>query len=124
MIANHPEREQIRLENVLTALGNPLRLAVVRRLAAGGEHACGTLVHGLSKSTLTHHWRVLRESGVIWQRPCGRESLLSLRRDDIDARFPGLLDVLLNAVENDSTTDESTAKHLPESELLAAKGSV
>ena len=72
MIANHPEREQIRLENVLTALGNPLRLAVVRRLAAGGEHACGTLVQGLSKSTLTHHWRVLRESGVIWQRPCGR----------------------------------------------------
>lgn len=37
MIANHPEREQIRLENVLTALGNPLRLAVVRRLAAGGN---------------------------------------------------------------------------------------
>ncbi|CNI76750.1 ArsR family transcriptional regulator [Yersinia frederiksenii] len=116
MIANHPEREQIRLENVLTALGNPLRLAVVRRLAAGGEHACGTLVHGLSKSTLTHHWRVLRESGVIWQRPCGRESLLSLRRDDIDARFPGLLNVLLNAVENDTTTDASTAKHLPASE--------
>lgn len=109
MIANHPEREQIRLENVLTALGNPLRLAVVRRLAAGGEHACGTLVQGLSKSTLTHHWRVLRESGVIWQRPCGRESLLSLRREDIDARFPGLLAVLLSAVENDVTTDESTA---------------
>ncbi|EMQ2082088.1 ArsR/SmtB family transcription factor [Yersinia enterocolitica] len=112
MIANHPERQQIRLEKVLTALGHPLRLAVMRKLAAGGEYACGTLVHGLSKSTLTHHWRVLRESGVIWQRPCGRESLLSLRRDDIDARFPGLLDVLLNAVANDATTDESTAKHL------------
>ena len=42
MIANHPEREQIRLENVLTALGNPLRLAVVRTLAKGGEHPCGT----------------------------------------------------------------------------------
>ena len=99
MIDNHPAREQIRLENVLAALGNPLRLAIVRRLAAGGEHACGTLVQGLSKSTLTHHWRVLRESGVIWQRPCGRESLLSLRRDDIDTRFPGLMDALLNADE-------------------------
>lgn len=41
MIANHPEREQIRLENVLNALGNPLRLAVVQILANGGEHACG-----------------------------------------------------------------------------------
>ncbi|WP_114191704.1 ArsR/SmtB family transcription factor [Edaphovirga cremea] len=114
MAAHHPEREQIRLEHVLTALGNPLRLAVVRKLARGGEHASGTLVHGLSKSTLTHHWRVLRESGVIWQRPDGRENLLSLRRDDIDARFPGLLEVLLNAVENDTTTSEATAKHLPE----------
>lgn len=112
MIANHPEREQIRLENVLTALGNPLRLAVVRKLASGEEHACGQLLQGLSKSTLTHHWRVLRESGVIWQRPDGRANLLSLRREDLDARFPGLLDALLYAVENDSVTLESTACHL------------
>ncbi len=112
MIANHPEREQIRLENVLMALGNPLRLAVVQKLANGGEYACGTLLQGLSKSTLTHHWRVLRDSGVIWQRPDGRANLLSLRREDLDARFPGLLDSLLHAVENDSITLQSTARHL------------
>lgn len=98
MIANHPEPEQIRLENVLFALGNPLRLAVVKTLAEKGEQACGTLLQGLAKSTMTHHWRVLRESGVIWQRPNGRENLLSLRREDLEARFPGLLDTLLKAM--------------------------
>ena len=99
MIANHPEPEQIRLENVLLALGNPVRLEVVRILARQGEQACGTLLQGVAKSTMTHHWRVLRDSGVIWQRPNGRENLLSLRRDDLDVLFPGLLDTLLTALE-------------------------
>ncbi|MCX4090968.1 ArsR/SmtB family transcription factor [Nocardia sp. alder85J] len=97
MIAQHPERDQILLENVLSALGNPLRLRIVRVLAETGERPCGSILDGLSKSTLTHHWRVLRDSGVIWQRPAGRENLLSLRREDLDARFPGMLDVLLAA---------------------------
>jgi|GEM_PF-47302 len=114
MIPNHPDREQIRLENVLTALGHPLRLAVVRALASGGERACGSLLQGQSKSTMTHHWRVLRDSGVIWQRPYGRENLLSLRREDLDDRFPDLLDSLLGALENDPITDETTAQHLLE----------
>ncbi|MHA0914351.1 ArsR/SmtB family transcription factor [Kosakonia cowanii] len=114
MLANHPDREQLRLENVLAALGNPLRLTVVRVLAGGGEHACSAVLSGIPKSTLTHHWRVLRDSGVIWQRPFGRENLLSLRREDLDARFPGLLDVLLGAVNNDALTKESTTKNLPQ----------
>ncbi|QCR38047.1 helix-turn-helix transcriptional regulator [Nissabacter sp. SGAir0207] len=113
MIVNHPERDQIRLENVLTALGNPLRLTVVRVLAGGGEHPCSAVLSGIPKSTLTHHWRVLRDSGVIWQRPYGRENLLSLRREDLDARFPGLLDALLNAVQEDALTQAVTTQNLP-----------
>ncbi|WP_327252291.1 ArsR/SmtB family transcription factor [Streptomyces sp. NBC_01244] len=102
MTVNHPARDQITLENVFTALGNPMRLTVVRALAAGGEHPCGSLLEGVSKSTLTHHWRVLREGGIIWQRPSGRELLLSLRREDLDARFPGLLDAVLGAISADA----------------------
>jgi DNA-binding transcriptional ArsR family regulator len=99
MLPNHPEREQIRLENVLNALGNPLRLSVVRVLSAEEERTCGSLLQGQSKSTMTRHWRVLRDSGVIWQRPNGRENLLSLRREDLDARFPGLLAALLTSID-------------------------
>ncbi|KEA50950.1 MULTISPECIES: ArsR/SmtB family transcription factor [Mangrovibacter] len=95
---HHPEREQIRLENVLLALGNPIRLDVVKSLAEQGEQACGTLRRDVAKSTMTHHWRVLRDSGIIWQRPQGRENLISLRREDLDALFPGLLETLLKII--------------------------
>ena len=96
MIPNHPEPEQIQLENVLFALGNPLRLAIVRRLADGSELSCNALRPAdVVKSTMTHHWRVLRDSGVIWQRAQGRENMISLRREDLDARFPGLMRILL-----------------------------
>lgn len=104
MLENHPSRDAIRLENVLAALGNPMRMAVVALLAQGEARSCGSLLQGVSKSTLTHHWRVLRDSGVIWQKPSGRENLLSLRRDDLDARFPGLLDALLSAAADDAVT--------------------
>lgn len=109
MIAQHPEREHILLENVLSALGNPLRMQIVRVLAQGGERSCGSILDGLSKSTLTHHWRVLRDSGVIWQRPAGRENLLSLRREDLDARFPGMLDTILTAAGQDTVGDSHLA---------------
>ncbi|QGY31527.1 ArsR/SmtB family transcription factor [Pantoea cypripedii] len=103
-MTRHPQRAEIRLESVLAALGNPMRMTVVSILADGGEHTCGSLLQGVSKSTLTHHWRVLRDSGVIWQRPSGRENLLSLRREDLNARFPGLVDALLTATEQDALT--------------------
>jgi DNA-binding transcriptional ArsR family regulator len=107
--AYHPSRAQIRLEAVLTALGHPLRMNVLRVLAEGGEHPCGAIVDGVSKSTLTHHWRVLRESGVITQRASGRTLLLSLRRADLDARFPGLIEVILSASTDVDAEDAELA---------------
>lgn len=91
---HHPPRDQLRLEDVLAALGHPLRMTIVRALASGEETFCGAIETGAPKSTLTNHWRVLRESGIIRQRPEGRKLYLTLRRDDLNARFPGLLDLV------------------------------
>jgi DNA-binding transcriptional ArsR family regulator len=94
---HHPSRSEIELSSVLHALSDPARLEIVRRLAAGDEPSCGTFELGLSKATLSHHFRVLRESGLVRTRPVGRKRLLSLRTDDVDSRFPGLLDAVLSA---------------------------
>jgi DNA-binding transcriptional ArsR family regulator len=104
MAAHAPTTDQIELDEVLNALGHPIRLAVVEVLAKGGEHACGSILGDptVSKSTLTHHWRVLRDSGVINQRPSGRENLLSLRRDDLNSRFPGLIDAVIANIAKDA----------------------
>ncbi|WP_327351470.1 ArsR/SmtB family transcription factor [Streptomyces sp. NBC_01304] len=94
----HPAREEIRLEGVLHALSDPMRMRVVRELAAAeGELACSRIELPVTKSTSTHHYRVLRESGVIRQCYRGTAKLNGLRRDDLAALFPGLLDSVLGA---------------------------
>jgi DNA-binding transcriptional ArsR family regulator len=94
---HHPSRGELELSSVLHAMSDPARLEIVRRLAEGDEPSCGTFDLGLSKATLSHHFRVLRESGVVLVRPDGRKRLLSLRVDDLNTRFPGLLDAVLAA---------------------------
>ncbi|MEZ3180360.1 ArsR family transcriptional regulator [Streptomyces pimonensis] len=94
----HPAREEIRLEGVLHALSDPVRLRIVRELAAEGvELSCSYFDLPVTKSTTTHHFRVLRESGVIRQVYEGTAKMNGLRRGDLDALFPGLLDCLLTA---------------------------
>jgi DNA-binding transcriptional ArsR family regulator len=92
---HHPSRQEIELSAVLHALSDPARLEIVRRLADGDEPSCGMFELGLSKATLSHHFRVLRESGVVLVRPEGRRRLLSLRTEDLNARFPGLIEAIL-----------------------------
>ncbi len=93
----HPERDQIELGAVLHALSDPMRLRIVAALASGGERTCKSVELPVVKSTCTHHFRVLREAGVIRQRQEGTSRLNSLRRDDLEARFPGLLNAVLRA---------------------------
>lgn len=94
----HPAPQEIRLEGVLHALSDPLRLGIVRELAVGSDElACSDFDVPVSKSTTTHHFRVLREAGVIRQVYRGTAKMNGLRRDDLDALFPGLLDSLLEA---------------------------
>ncbi|WP_405884741.1 ArsR family transcriptional regulator [Streptomyces sp. NBC_01136] len=94
----HPVREEIRLESVLHALSDPMRLRIVRELAAvGDELSCSHFDLPVTKSTTTHHFRVLRESGVIRQVYRGTAKMNALRKDDLDRLFPGLLDGVLTA---------------------------
>jgi DNA-binding transcriptional ArsR family regulator len=94
----HPDRDELEFTRVMAALSDPVRLAIVTRLAGagpGGELACTTFALPVSKSTQSGHFRVLREAGVIRQRDEGTRRLNGLRRDDLDARFPGLLDLAI-----------------------------
>lgn len=94
--APHPDLNRIEIVDVLAALGHPVRLAIVRELASTSEELfCGAIVPDVPKSSLTHHWRALREAGVIRQRPEGRKLYISLRRAELDTRFPGLLPLVL-----------------------------
>lgn len=97
---SHPTWEKIELSAVMHALADPARLQIVGSLAMAGElgcspEACGVALH---KSTLSHHFRVLREAGLIRVRQSGRTRLTQLRQEDLDRRFPGLLDAVLGAI--------------------------
>ncbi|MDN3239549.1 ArsR/SmtB family transcription factor [Glycomyces tritici] len=97
----HPATEDIRLPEVMHALSDEVRLELVRRLAEGMEGNC-TLLSGdieIHKSTLSHHYRVLREAGVTRTRVDGRDRHIRLNRDALDDRFPGLLDSVLQALD-------------------------
>jgi DNA-binding transcriptional ArsR family regulator len=86
------------LEAVLQALGDPVRLQIVRKLHECQEaKACGTFGLPVGKSTASHHFKVLREAGLIRQRVEGRERLIELRASDLEERFPGLLSSVLAA---------------------------
>lgn len=90
-----PDREDLEMAAVLHALGDPVRLALVRRMIGQGESACSPEGVDVPRSTLSNHWRILREAGITQTRRVGKARLMSLRRDDLDASFPGLLAAVL-----------------------------
>jgi len=101
----HPAAEDIELAAVLHALSDPMRLRIVAGLAAQRDRTCKSFDLPVTKSTCTHHFRVLREAGVIHQRLEGTTKLSCLRRDELEARFPGLLESVLRAADQPPATD-------------------
>ena len=95
----HPDLAGIDLTTVLFALSDPARLDLVRLLATEGPQTvaqCHTVDPEVPKSTFSHHLKTLRESGLIRNEPAGRQRTITLRRDELDARFPGLLASVLH----------------------------
>jgi DNA-binding transcriptional ArsR family regulator len=104
----HPTREQITLTGILHALSDPVRLNFVQSLAKRTcELACGHFEAPVAKSTMSHHLRVLREAGVVKMRTEGTQSLTSIRWDDLDALFPGLLKSILKVACQPSSIAKS-----------------
>lgn len=91
----HPAIEDVQLEVVLHALSDPVRLQVVRKLSSGSELSCGALNGKVAKSTLSHHLKVLRDAGVTRTRVEGTQRILSLRMEELEERFPGLIEAVL-----------------------------
>jgi DNA-binding transcriptional ArsR family regulator len=92
-----PAEDELELTAVLQALADPLRLQIVRELDGGDERSCGLFALTVAPSTRSHHFRVLREAGVVRTRVAGTRRLVSVRRPELDRRFPGLLDAVLTA---------------------------
>lgn len=93
-----PTSDEIRLDKVFAVLSEPLRLTIVQRLLTSSDefdHTCGWFGFDRPKSTLTHHFKALREAGVLTQRQYGLERRSRVRLADLNERFPGLVDLVL-----------------------------
>ena len=95
----HPAIDDVSLTDVLFALSDPARLEIVREVADGPltMAECGATNPSLPKSTKSHLMKVLRTAGIVRNVPHGRGRLVSLRKDELDTKFPGLLDSVLNS---------------------------
>jgi DNA-binding transcriptional ArsR family regulator len=96
-----PTAEDFQLPRILAALAEPNRLATVRYVARSGESCCSEVMQeaglAMTKSTFSHHLRILREAGVLTKRIAGTKGYTRLRRDDLNRRFPGLMDAIIDA---------------------------
>jgi DNA-binding transcriptional ArsR family regulator len=93
----HADPADVTLQDALEALSDPVRRSILRQLAKSPDwsRACGSFNLPVTKATGSHHFAVLRNSGLIEQRHEGTRRLNRLRREEFDARFPGLLELVL-----------------------------
>ncbi len=98
-VLHHPNRDEIELTSVLYALSDPIRLHIISQIRSEGESPCNAFQVPIAKSTLSHHLRTLRESGVVFTRSHGTQRLITVREEDLNERFPGILDAILRAYD-------------------------
>lgn len=94
----HPTIDQMNLSTILNALGDPTRLQIIKNLTNKGETTCACCNIELPKSALSHHFKVLRESGLINVRIEGKQRFMSIRYEELEQRFPGLLDAVIKSM--------------------------
>ena len=95
-----PSLDEIDGLTVLQALSDPVRLEIVRQLACcpdASELRCGQIELPVTKSTASHHFKILFAAGIVSEREQGTSKFMGLRRADLETRFPGLLDSVLKA---------------------------
>jgi DNA-binding transcriptional ArsR family regulator len=106
----HPERDQIELSAVLEALSEPIRREIVLQLVEEGESACMAFDDCAPKTNLSYHFARLREAGITRVRIDGSYRKISLRTEDLEARFPGLLDTIIAAARREAADARDLAK--------------
>jgi len=93
----HTHPDDVSVQTALAALADPVRISLVRELAGSAEwsRSCGSFDVPVGKAALSHHFAVLRGAGLVEQRDEGPRRVNRLRRAEFEARFPGLLDLVL-----------------------------
>lgn len=105
---SYPDIDQITLAEVLYALGDPVRLKIVKTIAAKGQQDCRSCAGDtIAKSTLSHHFKILREAGIVHTQKVGTQHLNALRTEELEAKFPGVLSAVLAAAKDIDICEES-----------------
>jgi DNA-binding transcriptional ArsR family regulator len=109
----HADPKEVSLPQALAALSDPLRLRIIDLLDHNGEMQCNDIYHslGVTKSAASHHFRILRESGLVWRNRQGVKQSAKLRRQEFDAAFPHLLDAVLSNFAGAEEPQSGTAHH-------------
>ena len=103
-----PTIEQVELTDIMYALADPTRLEIVTRLAnAGRQLTCGELDLNRPKSSMSHHFKILRSAGLVETEVNGTEHMNSLRMEEIEQKFPGVLSSILKTLQDNSDTATS-----------------
>ena len=106
----HPQTRDLQLAKVLQALSDPVRLKLVRMLAAEKDLTCGALCLGRPKSSMSHHFKTMIDAGLLRVDVAGNIHLNNLRFDDLESRFPGLIPAVLGTAETIDQEQERSEK--------------